>query len=74
MPHWHFFTANGEFGSLDMNRQRVDDGGWRIVAAETLAINGTRFEFHVDGDELRIDPKRSETARSTASGAPKRGS
>jgi hypothetical protein len=57
MPHWHFFNADGEFGSLDMNRQQVDDGRWRIVDADTLEINGTRFEFHVDRDELRIEPE-----------------
>ena len=56
MRHWHFFTANGEFGSLDMNRQRVDDGRWTLVDADTLAINGTRFDFEVDGDELRMQP------------------
>jgi hypothetical protein len=57
MRHWHFFTASGEFGSLDMNRQRVDDGRWRIVDADTLEINGTRFEFRVDGDELFMEPE-----------------
>lgn len=53
--HWHFFTASGEFGSLDMNRQRVDDGHWKMVDVETFAINDTPFHFHVDGDELRIE-------------------
>jgi hypothetical protein len=54
MRHWHFFTASGEFGSLDMNKQRVDDGHWTLIDADTLAINGTPFDFQVDGDELRI--------------------
>jgi hypothetical protein len=53
--HWHFFTASGEFGSLDMNRQRVDDGFWTLADAETVAINGTPFHFQVDGDELRLE-------------------
>ena len=56
MPHWHFFTASGEFGSLDMNRQQVDDGPWTLVDADTLAINGSAFDFQVDGDQLRIQP------------------
>lgn len=57
MPHWHFFTADGEFGSLDMNRQQVDDGTWSIVDADTFAINGTRFNFEVEGDKLRMQPE-----------------
>jgi hypothetical protein len=57
MPHWHYFNADGEFGSLDMNRQRVDDGRWLIVDADTFEINGTRFTFQVDGDQLRLAPE-----------------
>ena len=55
--HWHFFLADGEFGSLDMNRTRVDNGRWRLIDADTLDINDSRFEFHVDGDELQMEPE-----------------
>lgn len=54
LAHSHFFRADGEFGSLDQNGQRVDDGRWSIVD-DTLAINGTPFGYSVEGDELRLD-------------------
>ena len=56
VAHSHFFTASGLFGSRDSNGQQVDDGHWKIVDANTLDINGTRFGFQVDGDELRMQP------------------
>ena len=55
VEHSHFFTASGEFGSRDANGQRVDDGRWEIVDADTFAINGVPFDFKVDGDELRME-------------------
>ena len=57
MDHSHFFTADGRFGSRDMHGQQVDDGAWTILDADTLAVNGTRFDFEVDGDELRLQPE-----------------
>jgi hypothetical protein len=57
VEHSHFFTASGLFGSRDSNLRQVDDGKWEIVDGHTLEINGTRFEFHVDGDELRMEPE-----------------
>jgi hypothetical protein len=56
VEHSHFFTAGGLFGSRDSNGQQVDDGRWRLVDADTVEINGTPFEFEVDGDELRMQP------------------
>jgi hypothetical protein len=56
VEHSHFFTASGEFGSRDANGQRVDDGRWAIVDADTFEINGTPFDFKLDGDELRMEP------------------
>ena len=55
VEHSHFFTASGLFGSRDANGQQVDDGNWEIVDADTFEINGTPFDFEVDGDELRMD-------------------
>jgi hypothetical protein len=52
--HSHFFTADGLFGSRDMHEVQVDDGQWRLVDADTFTINGTPFDFVVDGDELRM--------------------
>lgn len=56
VPHSHFFTASGLFGSRDANGQQVDDGRWVIVDEDTFVINGTPFDFKVDGDELRMEP------------------
>ncbi len=53
--HSHFFTASGLFGSRDSHGQQVDDGQWRIVDADTFTINGTPFDYRVDGDELRME-------------------
>ena len=53
--HSHFFTASGLFGSRDASGQQVDDGNWAIVDADTFKINGTPFDFQVDGDELRME-------------------
>ena len=55
VAHSHFFTAAGLFGSRDANGQQVDDGNWEIVDADTFEINGTPFDFEVDGNELRMD-------------------
>lgn len=60
-PHWHFFNADGEFGSLDMNRQKVDFGTWMLVDADTLTIEGTPFTFRVDGDQLHMRPENVGT-------------
>jgi len=54
--HSHFFTPSGLFGSRDMNGQQVDDGPWRIVDADTITINGTPFDYRVDGDDLLLLP------------------
>jgi hypothetical protein len=56
VPHSHFFTASGLFGSRDANGQQVDDGHWVIVDADTFTINGVPFDFQIDGDELRMQP------------------
>jgi hypothetical protein len=53
--HSHFFTASGLFGSRDSKGKQVDDGRWEIVDADTFEINGTPFDFRVDGDELRME-------------------
>ena len=56
VQHSHFFTASGLFGSRDARGQQVDDGRWELVDADTFEINGTPFDFQVDGDELRMQP------------------
>lgn len=54
--HYHFFRADGQFGSLDENRQQVDDGPWSIVDATTFRISDVPFGYRVDGDTLTLTP------------------
>jgi hypothetical protein len=55
-PHWHFFRADGAFGSLDKNRQRVDDGQYTIVDAHRFLIGDVPFDYTVTGDSLVMRP------------------
>lgn len=52
LEHSHFFTASGEFGSRDENRQQVDDGNYLVVDANTLAFPSHATEFGYSGDLL----------------------
>jgi hypothetical protein len=59
--HSHFFTADGEFGSLDWKGGQVDDGPYRIVGANIVQIgSGTpaaRFRFAIRSrDTLTLTP------------------
>ena len=55
--HSHFFTAAGEFGSRDFHGQRVDDGAYTLDGEDGLVINGSRFKYEVNGDELSLEPE-----------------
>jgi hypothetical protein len=52
LEHSHFFTASGEFGSLDENRQQVDEGDYLAVGAHTLAFPSHATESGYAGDLL----------------------
>jgi hypothetical protein len=52
VPHSHFFTADGRFGSRDENGQDVDEGGYKIVDADTLSFASHAQEFGYSGDIL----------------------
>jgi hypothetical protein len=54
--HYHFFTADGQFGSLDNDRNQVDDGRYAVVSKDTVEINGTPFEFEFTSDSLTLRP------------------
>ena len=64
--HSHFFTAAGQFGSVDYNGQQVDDGSYRILDARTVRINEGKFHFRITGRELRLEPVISAAARRKA--------
>jgi hypothetical protein len=56
-PHSHFFTASGEFGSLDENLDQVDNGHYTIVNGHTLKIRNATFRYSItNGDTLSLDP------------------
>jgi hypothetical protein len=55
--HSHFFTASGQFGSLDWHGGQVDDGPYRVVNRRTVKINNVSFHFAVkNGNALSLAP------------------
>lgn len=63
--HSHFFTADGQFGSLDQNGNQVDEGIYDVVAPGTLVMpygfeEGppilVTFHFRIHGHTITIDP------------------
>jgi hypothetical protein len=63
--HSHFFTADGQFGSLDENGDQVDWGTYEVVAPGTLVMpygfeDGppipVTFHFRIHGDTITFDP------------------
>ena len=55
--HSHFFTAGGAFGSKDFDVQQVDDGMYTLEGDEGIVINGKRFKYQINGDELSLEPE-----------------
>ena len=55
--HSHFFTASGEFGSKDFNGERVDEGSYTLEGDDVVVINGKRFTYQINGDELTLEPE-----------------
>jgi hypothetical protein len=71
-PHSHFFTAAGQFGSIDYNRMQVDDGSYRIINAKTVRINDGTFHFTVSGKTLTLTPVLSAALKRRALAHPLR--
>ncbi len=63
--HSHFFTAGGGFGSRDFNGQQVDEGGYKIEGDDLIDINGSKFRFHIDGEELTLEPEPVDISQCT---------
>jgi hypothetical protein len=63
--HAHFFTADGQFGSLDFTGQQVDAGIYTIIGPDPVVIDNGDFRatFHYrftdDGDTIRLYPHRA---------------
>ena len=58
--HSHFFTADGQFGSLDWNGEQVDDGTYTVIDDRTFVISkefpDVTFHFQIRGDTIKFDP------------------
>jgi hypothetical protein len=52
VPHSHFFTAQGRFGSRDEKGQDVDDGDYQVVDADTLSFPSAARDFGYSGEVL----------------------
>ena len=63
--HSHFFTADGRFGSKDFNGDQVDDGTYTLEGDDGLVINGSRFKYEVNGDELSLEPESVDISACT---------
>lgn len=53
--HAHFFTSDGQFGSIDQHGQQVDDGTYQ-VSGSTLTIKKASFRFRIQGKTLMLTP------------------
>jgi hypothetical protein len=63
--HSHFWTEDGQFGSLDWNGNQVDEGTYEIIDEHTLVMPygfeqgppiDVQFEYEIQGDTLMLDP------------------
>ncbi len=64
--HYHFFTADGRFGSLDQNLQQVDEGTYKVVG-HMLVFGKDKFRYRViHGDTLTLDPVITPAMRRAA--------
>lgn len=65
--HYHFFTADGRFGSLDAQANQVDEGTYRITGPDTVdiprgppdfpSVVHVTFRFSITGgDTLTLAP------------------
>jgi hypothetical protein len=58
--HSHFFTPDGEFGSLDWQGEQVDDGTYEIVDDDTFVVSkefpDVTFNYTIQGDTIMFDP------------------
>jgi hypothetical protein len=71
LPHSHFFTKRGTFGSVDQNGQQVDNGHYRILSHHRLRINNGKFHYRIiSGDRLQLAPIITDAMRSQALAAP----
>ena len=63
--HFHFFTRDGAFGSLDQFGQQVDDGPW-TVEGDVLRIHDGAWRFEFEKTKLSLEPIITQGQRDQA--------
>jgi hypothetical protein len=65
--HYHFFTADGFFGSLDQHENQVDDGTYTVLDSNTIRIGDSEvYDFRIQGATLQLTPRITEEQRQFA--------
>jgi hypothetical protein len=67
--HSHFFTTDGQFGSVDADDQQVDDGPYRVEGDVVTIGEGdgaARFRFTISGETLTLEPLIRDSDRQQA--------
>jgi hypothetical protein len=64
VKHSHFFTEDGQFGSLDDTGQQVDDGPYRLVGKDSVVIGEVTFHYTATRDTLTLEPVLPGCAKS----------
>lgn len=66
VKHAHFFSADGQFGSLDQNGEQVDDGPYEVIDDHTMTIGDGSFTYRVKNGDLVLHPVITEADREAA--------
>lgn len=70
VAHYHFFDAEGLFGSLNQDEQQVDDATYTILGTHTVKIGQSKFRYTVHGNTLTMDPVITAAQRQEALAKP----
>jgi hypothetical protein len=58
--HSHFFTKDGQFGSVDQHDEQVDDAPYSVVDDHTLRLDtefgDETYRYKIVGNELTLEP------------------
>jgi hypothetical protein len=65
--HDHFFDEFRNFGSVNAQGQRVDEGSYKIIDSDTFRIGRATFDYKILGGEtLVMDPVITKAQRREA--------
>lgn len=72
--HSHFFTEDGEFGSLTEDLEQVDDGTYEVTDDGTFVISkefpDVTFHYTIEGDNLTLTPVLTQAMKDEAQAHP----